>query len=293
MVSIIIDTYVNISTVKYKAATPGDSSSDKGESHHDTNSNLKDSVVEDEESDVDFEVAEDPDIEVDGSGGDKCEKSPKKDDVFRYACELLTLGLIFNEYSDAIKEGDGKRVFRCFKYMLPLFKASNRVNYSCEMFCTLAQHKFILSPRLAHQLQWSRFVNTHGKKGKNIPCDLHMEHLNRIVKNGIHGLGANKAEKAMVRVGKCVDSISDVLTTYDDELGINAPSGQHTIASQQKDLDLVIQELTTRVNPFIKVPGRRHRHVNIPKTTLLQSLDEEKFSKWLNGKWCALLAGLI
>ena len=140
VVSIMIDTYVNISTVKYKAATPADSSSDKGESHHDTNSNLKDSVVEDEESDVDFEVAEDPDIEVDGSGGDKCEKSPKKDDVFRYACELLTLGLICNEYSDAIKEGDGKRVFRCFKYMLPLFKASNRVNYSCEMFCTLAQH---------------------------------------------------------------------------------------------------------------------------------------------------------
>ena len=131
------------------------------------------------------------------------------------------------------------------------------------------------------------------RKEKNIPCDLHMEHLNRIVKNGIHGLGANKAEKAMVCVGKCVDSISDVLTTYDDELGINAPSGQHTIASQQKDLDLVIQELTTRVNPFIKVPGRRHRHVNIPKTTLLRSLDEEKFSKWLNGKWCALLAGLI
>lgn len=76
-------------------------------------------------------------------------------------------------------------------------------------------------------------------------------------------------------------------------LGVKAPSGQHTIASQQKDLDLLMQELTTRVNPFIQLHGRKHSHVNVPNNTLLQSLDEEKFSAWLRGKWCGLLAGLI
>ena len=79
--------------------------------------------------------------------------------------------------------------------MLPLFKASDRVSYSGEIFCILAQHRFISSPHLSYQLQWSRFINTHGKQGKNIPSDLHMEHMNRIIKNTVKGLGANRTKE--------------------------------------------------------------------------------------------------
>ena len=35
---------------------------------------------------------------------------------------------------------------------------------------------------LAHQVMWHRFVNTKGGMGKNIPCDLYNEHVNRLVK---------------------------------------------------------------------------------------------------------------
>ena len=57
------------------------------------------------------------------------------DDVQRYVKELMSLGLIYSELSDGIREGAGPRIFRCFKYMLPLFKVSDRVNYSSEIFC--------------------------------------------------------------------------------------------------------------------------------------------------------------
>ena len=215
------------------------------------------------------------------------------DDVQRYARELMSLGLIYSEFCDSIREGDGVRVFRCFKYMLPLFKASNRVNYSGEIFCILAQHRFVLSPRLSHQLQWSRFVNTRGKPGKNIPCDLHMEHMNRIVKNAVRGLGANKAENAIVRTGKCVNTIAELLTAFDEDNGIKTPSSHHSIASEAKDLELLLNELCTQVNPFVYIPNRRYRNLKAPKATLLQSLDPKKFNSWLNQKWYALLAGLL
>ncbi len=39
------------------------------------------------------------------------------------------------------------------------------------------------SPRQAQELIWNRCVNTHNAPGRNIPCDLHQEHLNRIVKD--------------------------------------------------------------------------------------------------------------
>ena len=50
--------------------------------------------------------------------------SANKDDdhVRAYAREVLSLGLLFMEFKDAIREGDGERIIRCWRYFLPLFK---------------------------------------------------------------------------------------------------------------------------------------------------------------------------
>ena len=83
------------------------------------------------------------------------QKKPLKGDtVHTYACEVLSLGLLYAEFQDAIREGDGLRVLRCWRYFLPTFRASNRTNYSIEAFHFLAQHQFLLSPRLSQQVLW-------------------------------------------------------------------------------------------------------------------------------------------
>ena len=47
------------------------------------------------------------------------------------------------------------------------------------------------------QLMWSRFINTHGRPGGNIPADLHMEHINRACKTVMKNLGSNLTEKSL------------------------------------------------------------------------------------------------
>ena len=96
----------------------------------------------------------------------------KQDKVFVYASELLTLGLFHMDYKDAIKQGDGYRVLCCWKYMMLFFKVSNRKNYSLEALRLLYQYHFSMSPRQKEQLIWSHFINTKGRRGCNIPCDL-------------------------------------------------------------------------------------------------------------------------
>ena len=96
-----------------------------------------------------------------------------------------------------------------------------------------------------------------------------MERLSRVVKNGIRGLGANKTETVIIRLEKWVNTISDVMENYDNEHGVNALSGYHTKTSKDKDLDIVIQELLIRQNPFVMVPGRKHQNISVPKTSLL------------------------
>ena len=125
-----------------------------------------------------------------------------KGSVYTYACEALTLGLLLQEFKDAIREGDGNRVMTVWKYFFLLFKSTGRKNYALEAFTLLVQYHFILPPALAEQLKWCRFINNHGIPGRNISMDLHMEHLNRLCKTAIEGLGANKSQKAIIRVGK-------------------------------------------------------------------------------------------
>ena len=108
--------------------------------------------------------------------------SDSTDQVLTYSTEILILGLLWHNFHDAIKEGDGKRVLLIWKFMLIVFKASNRTNYSKESAILLAQYYCLFSERKAEQLLYSWFVNTHRRGGCNIPCDLHIEHLNRRLK---------------------------------------------------------------------------------------------------------------
>ena len=211
-------------------------------------------------------------------------RSDDNDNIKMYAEEVITLGLIYSEYSDAIREGDGDRVMRIWKFLMLIFKAAQRKNYACEAFNLLAQQKFILSQRLSQQVKWSRFINARGGAGNNIPADLHMEHLNRVLKDGIKGLGANKTDRAITRLGKCIDSIDEVLNTFDEYHQVRHMSDYHTEASAEKDIKSIVEELTKNVRPFSHSIGRGHRRVKVTNR-LMKTLDTEKFHSWMNDKW--------
>ncbi len=136
----------------------------------------------------------------------------------------------------------------------------------------LFQQFCALPPRLAAELKWSRFVNVHGRPGKYIPTDLHMEHLNRLAKEAIRGLGANKTEQAIVRVGRAIGTLGPVLDKFDQENGIATVSGAHTRASVEKDRNVIVSELL-KLKVYNTVPGRKYstfqhpRNVFTPKHT--------------------------
>ncbi len=75
---------------------------------------------------------------TDESVDEAAEESRTEDDhVQHYACDVLTLSLLLMEFIDAIREGDGNRIIRCWRYFLLHFKVANRTNYSVEAFTLL------------------------------------------------------------------------------------------------------------------------------------------------------------
>ena len=68
------------------------------------------------------------------------------DCVSSYAIQLLRIGMLYMEFADGIREGDGSRVLRCWRYFLPIFRASHSTNYAGEALRLLHQHLYSLSP---------------------------------------------------------------------------------------------------------------------------------------------------
>ena len=107
----------------------------------------------------------------------------------------------------------------------------------------------------------------HGCPGKNIPADLHMEHLNRLIKEAIRNLGANKTENAITRIGRAIGTIAPVLQKYDKENEIASISETHRMASFEKDINIIVCELIKSA-VFNTVPGRKHSAVPYPRHVL-------------------------
>lgn len=70
------------------------------------------------------------------------EKSTDDDSVHAYACELLTLGMIWYNYYDATTEGDGHRIIVIWKFLMLIFRKMERRNYEkeaahhCQVYCS-------------------------------------------------------------------------------------------------------------------------------------------------------------
>ena len=165
------------------------------------------------------------------------------DKVLEYSRLVISLRLLYMEYCDAIREGDGTRVLRCWRYNFLVFKSTNRKNYAIEALYMLVQYHFIFSKRQAHQLLWGRFVNVHGLPARNIPCDLYMEHLNRVCKEAIRGLKANKIPNAITRVGRIVGILDSVVKSFDEENSVPEKSGNHKVASYNRDVNAIVKIL--------------------------------------------------
>ncbi|KAL9978099.1 hypothetical protein ACROYT_G015580 [Oculina patagonica] len=62
------------------------------------------------------------------------ERSPpdyrNEDGVFNYSHNIVKTGLLFQDFQDAIKEGDGARMEYLWKFMMLLFKVAGKTKYS-------------------------------------------------------------------------------------------------------------------------------------------------------------------
>ena len=120
---------------------------------------------------------------------------------------------------------------------------------TCTDFCNIC-------PSLRNIIKNVNQAIYHGAQGWNVPCDLHLEHLNQRCKEAVHGLQVNKTSESILRVGKSLGSLKDIIKQFDEDNGIPLSSGAHG-APNMEDRDLILQEL---LNSAVLSSGTARNH---------------------------------
>ena len=130
-------------------------------------------------------------------------------------------------FTNAVKEGDPRRLLHSIKIALLFLFTYGRVKYAHVVLFFLAKFYAILSPGMAFELIHNRFFNALGKTGVNIPLDLRMAHLNKLLKTALKQLGdrkfwctfvlANVSESAAQRITRALTALEHLIANVDND----------------------------------------------------------------------------
>lgn len=95
----------------------------------------------------------------------------KEDGIFNYGCLHISLGLLIRDAEDSVKEGDGQRLVRVWKFLTLLFRLRGCHKYALAGIRLIASTEGLLTPCKAHQLIWNRFAGLKDGPGTRISRD--------------------------------------------------------------------------------------------------------------------------
>jgi uncharacterized C2H2 Zn-finger protein len=207
----------------------------------------------------------------------------KSDDRFNYACVRLALGLLLRNFDDAVKEGDGARILRCWKMAMLIFRAHHHHKYALASLHLQAATQAILTPRQAHSLTWNRTVNNHGGKGRNISMDLRLEHLNNFTKGLLKHLGPNLTNNAVLRCSHATNNVEKILDVTDEDLGMRATYGTHKTTRSDDNFKKLVSVIKDKGDMFHHEISeqRQYQHFSTFSRNILGSVDHRLLHKWI------------
>eukprot|EP00112_Aurelia_sp_Birch-Aquarium-sp1_P016966 Seg389.5 transcript_id=Seg389.5/GoldUCD/mRNA.D3Y31 product="hypothetical protein" protein_id=Seg389.5/GoldUCD/D3Y31 len=218
-------------------------------------------------------------IQSEASSEQTCKSS---DDIFNYCTSRLNLGLIIRNADDAVKEGDGERIMRCWKIFLLYYKAYGHHKYALASFLLQSNIMAIFTEAQAQQLIWNRTVNKKGGRGKNISCDLRLEQINRLTKELLHNLGVNLNDVAAKRESMAIGFLEKILQSIEEDMHLRVPSGHHKMKEKEMDMHHLIGNLLSK-EIFKYTNGRKHEKYKGFERNLLAKLDVASLASWLTG----------
>ena len=187
---------------------------------------------------------------------------PRKDDgKHNYAIRIFNEGMLALVFRDMIRFGNGEWCVKMYKWILPLSRIhSSHSKYATEALYLHACVNFLLSPRMAHKITWNRFCCTVNRRGRNIPSDRRLEHLNRLAKDFLAGMGhQNLTEENVQILGAAIRPLHDLGRAFDKVSSVSIPPTYIDRDVVNEVDEAIMLRLLLDGNVFEFVPGRFHK----------------------------------
>ena len=214
------------------------------------------------------------------SSNEQQKPATTEDFKYNYICALMREGLLDIARLDAVKEGDGERIVRHWRYDFVHFHVYNHPNYRLLSFRMIAQIFALLTPRMAARVLHNRTVNVHGGVGNNISLDLFLEFLNKDVKADLKRSGPNLTSKLLERIGRSKQVMDELLHFFDREVELFTGIGRHTVPDWSGEVSEMVTDLKDELL-FQIHPGREFPSFPNFKLSKVHSIDLEKLKAWV------------
>lgn len=181
---------------------------------------------------------------VEGMRSAELHQVGERDKVYEDAVLLLQHGLMYRDFSQAIKCGDSGRIELCLQFFAVWFQATGMTNYAQESLHFIACLKHIWHPDLRLFWRDNCLVNITGSRNSFLPCDLLGEYVVREIKDMIHH-NVNPATDNYLRtvLARLVMHLRCIRENFYRTVGA-AEQGQHSsIVSAEVDVSTIASEL--------------------------------------------------
>ncbi|CAB3979299.1 PREDICTED: uncharacterized protein LOC107327384 [Paramuricea clavata] len=128
-----------------------------------------------------------------------------------------------------------------------------------------------------------KFINFKGTPGGNIPLDLHMEHMNMMVKRLAKGMGANVTEKSLQQAERSILALNKVRECIADDCFKKTQSGWHSQKNPEEGVKIIAHDLLMG-EVFHKKEKRQGYHSFSKFKSNLLDVDYRDYFKWIREK---------
>lgn len=193
-----------------------------------------------------------------------------------------SLGLLLRDADDAVKEGDGERMCRVWKFLTLLYRVGGNNKYALAGLRLTASQVGLLTPRQAHQLKWNRFAATKQGPGKRISRDLRLESNNVVAKEEIKALGfPNINSDSIVKTTKSTGFMEKLLKKARDEL-VLLKRTTHNCNKVRRDVFIrVLNQVHKQADIFCHTPGRQFRSFT-PSSPVFKQINRKQLHSWIS-----------
>jgi len=184
-----------------------------------------------------------------------------EDHIFNYGCLHLSLGLLLCDAEDSVKEGDGDRLSRVWKFLTFIYRFGGGNKYALSGLWIQASLLGLLTPKDAHKFKWNRFAGLKEGPGTRIQGDLRLEQDNKVCKGQVRAMGLQNITNASVEEGtKSEGAMEKIIHNTRKDFGINKHKGHHSNKTRSATFASILEQIHHKSDTLSTLPAMNTRH---------------------------------